>query len=117
VDLSYLAVIGGGKLGAGAAFKRSVELSNGDQVFLFLLVVKSVVGSCLACRQFATGSRSCSPAALAYTVWYRWMLLVVSILAAGAVEPPIFIGFSLLAAEEPSDSSFLPGAQQAAYID
>jgi hypothetical protein len=110
-------LIGGGKPGVWGALKRSVKRSNVHAVFLFLLGVESVVGSYLAWYAVRCGLPLALPAALTYTVWCREVLLVVSILAAAAVGPPMFIGFSLLAAEEPSDSSFLPGPQQAAYID
>jgi hypothetical protein len=51
------------------------------------------------------------PAHLTYTAWYGWLVYFVTILASAAVQPPMFIGFSLLANNEHSlDSRLLPNA-------
>lgn len=104
-------------IGAWTALKRSVKLSNGYEGFLFLLVIESLVGSYVAWYAVHYGLTFLLPAQLRYTVWYGWLVYFVSVLAAAAVEPPMFIGFSLLASNEHAGSSSLPGAQQAAQID
>jgi hypothetical protein len=107
----------GGKLGAWAALKRSVKISNGYEGLLFLLVVESVIGSYVAWYAVRFGLPLLIPASLTYNAWYGWVVFIVSILAAAAVEPPMFIGFSLLAGDEHQNSSPLPDSQKSAHID
>ncbi len=106
-----------GRLGVLAALKRSVKISNGYEVFLFLLVVESAMGSYVAWYAVRYGLPLLIPASVTYNAWYGWVVFIVSILAAAAVEPPMFIGFSLLAADEPPNTSPLPGAQQSSHVD
>lgn|GEM_PF-2330792 len=87
-----------GNAGAWAALKKSFRLSNGNEVFLFLLVVESVLGSYLAWYGVHYGLSFLFPAQLRFTAWYGWLAYFMGVLAAAAVEPPMFIGFSLLAA-------------------
>ena len=94
-----------------AALKRSVQLSNGNEGSLLLLVVHSLLGSYLAWYAALYSLRLLVPDYLRHTPWYGWFAYVVGILVTAAVEPPIFIGFSLLAAPEPPTSSPLPGPQ------
>jgi hypothetical protein len=84
-------------VGPWPALKESLRVSNGYEVFLFLLVIESVVGSYVAWYASRYGLRMLFPTPLTYTVWYGWLVYVVSILASAAVQPPMFIGFSLLA--------------------
>jgi hypothetical protein len=65
------------------------------------------------------------PAYLKPASWYGWADWFVAVLATAAVEPPLFIGFSLLADPERNlasrnsaslHSDSLPVAQQAADI-
>jgi hypothetical protein len=88
-----------GDAGAWIAFKKSFRLSNGYEALLFLLVVESVVGSYLAWYAVRYGLTVLFPAQLRYTEWYGWVVYFVAILASAAVEPPMFIGFSLLASQ------------------
>jgi hypothetical protein len=97
-----------GDIGVWAALKKSVRLSNGYEVFLFLLVVESVVGSYVAWYATHFGLMFLFPAHLRYTAWYGWMVYLASVLASAAVQPPMFIGFSLLAFDEHGGSRFLP---------
>jgi hypothetical protein len=103
-----------GNTGAWAALKKSVELSSGYEGALFLLVVELMVGSYIGWYAVHYGFRFLLPDSLRYTAWYGWLVYVVAILASAAVEPPIFIGFSLLAHPERISalSSSLPGSQQ-----
>ena len=99
-----------------AARKRSIELSNGYEGAIFWLIVQSVVGSYVAGYATYYGLRLFFPVHLRYTLWYGWLVFIVAILAGAAVEPPIFIGFSLLADPEQLKASSLPGSQHASDI-
>jgi len=88
-----------GNIGTWAALKRSVRLSNGYEGSLFLLVIESVVGSYLAWYAVLYGLALVVPPYLRRTDWYGWVVALVAVLAAAGVEPPLFIGFSLLAEE------------------
>lgn len=87
-----------GNAGAWAALKKSISLSNGYEGFLFLLVVESVIGSYLAWYAVRYGLSFLFPAQFRFTAWYGWLVYFMAVLATAAVEPPMFIGFSLLAA-------------------
>jgi hypothetical protein len=100
-----------------AALKRSLKISNGYEVFLFLLVVESTLGSYIAWYAVHYGLTFLFPAHLQYTAWYGWLVNGVAILASAAVQPPMFIGFSLLAAQQQHNSSAGPCVEQAAHID
>jgi hypothetical protein len=102
-------------IGAWAALRRSLRISNRYEVFLSLLVAESMVGSYVAWYAVQYGLTFLVPLRLRYTEWYGWIAYGVTILASAAVQPPMFIGFSLLAAS--ADSSSLPRAEQAAQID
>jgi len=106
-----------GDVGVWRALKKSVKLSNGYEGLLFLLVVESLAGSYVAWYAVHYGLPFLFPPSLRHAEWYGWLVYFVSVLASAAVQPPMFIGFSLLAADERADSSSLPGAQQAAHID
>ena len=84
-------------IGAWSAMKRSVKLSDGYEVFLFLLVIESVVGSCVGWYATHYGLVLLFPASVRQESWYGWLIYFVSILASAAVQPPMFLGFSLLA--------------------
>ena len=105
------------KIGVWAALKRSVELSNGYEGALFLLVVQFLAGSYAAWFAVNYGLRFLLPEALRYTAWYGWMVYVVVILASAAVEPPIFIGLSLLADPDRMRAPALPpGSEQTTQV-
>ena len=110
-------IILSGDIGVWKALKKSVRISNGYEAFLFLLVLESLAGSYVAWYAVHHGLASLFPAHLTYTEWYGWLVYFVTILASAAVQPPMFIGFSLLAASEHPNSSFLPGSQQTAHVD
>ncbi len=106
-----------GDTGVWTAFKRSAKLSNGYEGFLFLLVIESLAGSYVAWYAVHYGLTFFVPAALRYTAWYGWLAYFASVLASAAVQPPMFIGLSLLAANKDADCSSFPRAQHAAQID
>jgi hypothetical protein len=87
-------------IGVWAALKKSVKLSNGYEGFLFLLVVESLVGSYVAWYAVHYGLSFLFPVQLRFAAWYGWLVYFVSIVASAAVQPPMFIGFSLLAGNE-----------------
>jgi hypothetical protein len=93
-------------IGVWTAVKKSVKLSNGYEGFLFLLVIESPAGSYAAWYAVHHGLSLLFPVQLRYTAWYGWMVYCASILASAAVQPPMFIGLSLLAATEPPVSRF-----------
>ncbi len=104
-----------GDVGVRKALKRSLKLSNGYEGFLFLLVVESLAGSYVAWYAVHYGLSFLFPIQLRFTGWYGWLVYFVSILASAALQPPMYIGFSLLAAS--ADSSSLPHPQQAPHIN
>jgi hypothetical protein len=106
-----------GDIRVWAALKRSMRLSNGYEVFLLLLVVESVVGSYAAWYAIHYGLMFLFPAQLQYTAWFGWIVYGVAILASAAVQPPMFIGFSLLAANRHPNSLCGPSAQQTPHVD
>jgi hypothetical protein len=104
-------------IGAWAALKRSLNMSDGYEGFLSLLVCESVLGSFVAGYAVHYGLTFLFPTELRYTESYGWFVSVVTILASAAVQPPMFIGFSLLAAEGTTNSSRLPRPQHLPHID
>jgi len=64
------------------------------------LVVESLAGSYVAWYAVHYGLSFVFPVQLRYTAWYGWLVYSVSILASAAVQPPLFIGLSLLAGNE-----------------
>ena len=94
------------EVGAWRALKRSVKLSNGYEGFLFLLVLESMAGTYVAWYAVHYGLPLLFPVQLRYAAWYGWFVYFVSILASAAVQPPMFIGFALLAGgkREPASS-------------
>ena len=98
------------------ALRKSVKASNGYEGYLFLLVVESTVGSYVAWFAVQYGFQLLLPAALRYTAWYGWFIAFVAVLATAAVEPPMFIGFSLLAAIERAPLQLAANSQQELYF-
>ena len=96
------------EVGAWRALKRSVKLSNGYEGFLFLLVLESMAGTYVAWYAVHYGLPLLFPVQLRHTAWYGWLAYFVSILASAAVQPPMFIGFSLLAGGEREPGSAVP---------
>ena len=84
-------------IGFWAAVKKSLEAADGYQGFLLLLVLQSLVVSYVAWYVTQYALFYLLPAFIRGTSWYGWVALIASALASAAVEPPIFIGFSLLA--------------------
>ncbi len=102
-------IILGGNTTVWAALKRSVESSSGYEGALFLLVVESLVGSYLAWYATFHGLRMLVPDQLRDTSWYGWGVYLLAVLMTASVEPPLFIGFSLLADPEQLKLSLPPG--------
>lgn len=105
-----------GQTGVWSALKKSVKSSNGYEVLLFLVVVESTVGSYAAWYAVSYGLALLFPAQFRYTQWYEWVVYFVTILASAAVQPLMFIGFSLLASERNADSQLLSNLQQPAQV-
>jgi hypothetical protein len=105
-----------GNIGVWRALETSVELSSGHERALFLLVVESVLGSFLIWYAVSHSFSMLFPHALRHTLWYGWGLNLIGVLASTAIEPPLFIGFSLLAEPKKLVPSF-PGSQEAAHIE
>jgi len=87
-------------IGVWRSLKKSLKISNGYEGFLFLLVVESLAGSYVGWYAVHYGLSLLLPPQFQYTAWYGWLVYGLSILASAAVQPPMFIGFSLLAAKE-----------------
>jgi hypothetical protein len=105
-------IILGGEITVWAALKRSVEVSSGYEGALFLLVIESLVGSYLAWYATYHGLRMLVPDHLRHRLWYGWGVYLLAVLVTAAVEPPLFIGFSLLADPDFLKASSLPHSQQ-----
>jgi hypothetical protein len=105
-----------GNTSAVASLRKSYKQSNGCESFLFMLVIESVVGSCIAWYAVYYGLPLVVPAQFRYTAWYAWGAYLAFILASSAVQPPMFIGFSLLADEGRRISAVFPSSQQPANI-
>lgn len=102
--------------GVWSALKRSVKISDGYEIFLFLLICESVIGSYVAWYGVSYGLAFLFPSQLRYTEWYGWLVYFVTIFASAAVQPPMFIGFSLLASEQSADSQLLSNSNHAAQV-
>jgi hypothetical protein len=87
-------------IGVWRSLKKSLKISNGYEGFLFLLVVESLAGSYVGWYAVHYGLSLLLPPQFQYAAWYGWLVYGLSILASAAVQPPMFIGFSLLAAKE-----------------
>jgi len=84
--------------GAWRSLQKSLELADGYQGFLLLLVLESVVGSYVA--WYVTQYVVRLLPSMWFGSWYVWAELVAGALASAAVQPPLFIGLSLLAVPE-----------------
>jgi hypothetical protein len=91
--------------GAWLGMKKSLQAADGNQGFLFLIVVQSLVGSYVAWYGTHYGLPLLLPPSIRFSSWYAWIALVVPALASAAVQPPLFIGFSLLADESSRNAS------------
>jgi len=91
------------------ALKESVKLTSGYEGALFLLVVESLLGGLVAWYLVVHGLRWLFPEQLTYTWWYGYVVNMVGVLASAAVDPPLFIGFSLLADPERLRAPSSPG--------
>lgn len=105
-----------GETRLSAALKRSVELSSGYEGALFLLVVESVAGAWIAGYGTFYALRLVVPSVLRSTVWYSSAAILVAVLASAAVEPPLFIGLSLLADPEQLNASSFPRSQHPPHV-
>jgi hypothetical protein len=102
--------------GVWSALKRSLKVSDGYEIFIFLLICESLVGSYVAWYAVSYGLAFLFPAQLRYTQWYGWVVYFVTILASAAVQPPMFIGFSLLASDRNADLELLSNSRQPAQV-
>jgi hypothetical protein len=106
-----------GEAGVGTALKKSIRLSDGYEAVLCWLVVESMAGSYAAWYAVHYGLVIVLPPYLRSMEWYGWFEYAATILASAAVQPPMFIGFSLLARNNIPVSSILPRPQCPAHID
>jgi hypothetical protein len=90
------------------ALKQSVELSSGYEGALLLLVVESLAGTFVAAYGTFYVLHTVVPNHLRYTLWYGWVVNLVAALATATVDPPLFIGLSLLADPEQLNPSSVP---------
>lgn len=90
------------------ALKQSVELSSGYEGALSLLVVESLAGTFVAVYGTFYVLHTVVPSHLRYTLWYGWAVNLVAALATATVDPPLFIGLSLLADPEQLNPSSVP---------
>ena len=91
-----------GNIKVWPALKRSLYLSNGYEALLLLLIVESLVGSYVGWYAVQYSFALFAPISFKYSAWYGWTLYFAAALASAAVQPPIFIGFSLLAERNPT---------------
>ena len=98
------------------ALKRSVELSSGYEGALLLLVVESIVGSYFAWYATYGVTRFLASDSVKPTAWYSWGVYGLAVLVTAAVEPPLFIGLSLLADPERLNASSLPASQHPSHV-
>lgn len=102
------------EIGVWAALEKSIELSNGYEAALFLLVVESVAGSYLAWYVTLYCMSLLIPDPLKHMYWYAWAVNLVGVLVSTAIESPLFIGFSLLSDPGLVSPPLLPRLQQSA---
>ncbi len=100
-----------------SAVKKSLELSGGFETFLFFLVIESVAGSFAAWYAVHDGLTLLLPAHFRHAEWYGWTVYGLSILAAAAIQPPMFIGFSLIAAGDFESARLVPRPQQSPHVN
>jgi hypothetical protein len=103
-------------VGVWAALKRSLRLSNGYETLLSMLVFESAVGSFVAWYAVHYGLTFLFPLHFRSMEWYGWLVYFVSILASAAVQPPMFIGFSMLAADGHGDPPLPSNPHQPAQV-
>ncbi len=70
------------RTGTWPALKRSVKISNGYEIFLFFLVLESLVASYLAWYVARYGLALLLPTVLRSSVWYGWIVYLASTLRA-----------------------------------
>ncbi|MGB8060633.1 MAG: hypothetical protein WCF26_01900 [Candidatus Sulfotelmatobacter sp.] len=109
-------LIVGGNIKMRTALRKSVQLSSGYEGALFLLVTESVAGGLIAWYVTLHGMALLVPEHLRYTAWYGWFVNVVGVLASAAVDPPLFIGLSVLVDPKRHNATSIPVAQEAADI-
>jgi hypothetical protein len=79
------------------ALKLSLGFSRAYKEYLFLLVLESVAGSYAAALAVRHGLVLLIPPGYTYSGWFPWLVFVLTSVASAAVQPPMFIGFSLIA--------------------
>jgi hypothetical protein len=90
---------------AWQALRESIRVSNGFEGFLFILVVESVAGSYVAGLAVQHEMMPLLYRVAGVNDWSPWIQLGLIVLASAAIQPPLFIGLSLLARR---DSAAVP---------
>ncbi len=108
------------KVGALKAMGSTVGLTDGYDGFLFLLAIESFIGTVVASYIGAALVLLVIQAGhLTQYAWAFWLMVLAAALASAFVQPPMFIGFSLLYFEQTrerhpapiSSGSFLPSTE------
>ncbi len=86
-----------GGVGVWAALGKSLRAADGYQGFLLLLVMQSVLGSYVGSYAIHHAIWAIRPSL--FYAWNGWLFVLLSALASAAVQPPLFIGFAVLADE------------------
>lgn len=87
-----------GDIGVWAALNESLKIGERHKGFLYLLLIQSVVGS-YAGWYAVDYVLLLLPDSVKLTAWYGWGVVLLSAVASAALQPPMYIGFSLLAEE------------------
>lgn len=94
-------------IGVWAALNESLKIGERHKGFLYLLLIQSLVGSYVG--WYAVHYLLLLvPYSVKMLGWYSWGVLILSALTSAAVQPPMFIGFSVLAEEGDSAGKDLP---------
>lgn len=94
----------GKSIGGWRALKESVELSRGNSGYLFLLVAESVAGSFVASLAIRYAFELLRLPNAVGAGWLPWIYYPAVALASASVQPPMFIGFSVLAYRSPDEA-------------
>lgn len=96
---------------AWRAMLSTAPMTDGYDGYLLLLVAESVLGTYLAqIVVFLTVQKVLQRTGMIDTAWSGWILILAVALGSALVQPPMFIGFSLLYLEQTREHHALPNA-------